>query len=206
MEGQYIQEMEALNIRDNQVNNEYGPHSGEASVATNPDGKGLRFSKRQVIFGILGVVAVLALIISVTFNIIQAGRRCQVDPGTSGASLRSQDWVEQEGMSYFFSKVEGDWNASLSDCLNRGASLAVIETAEEMVFIKKNRAPGELYWLGILREKVQEPFKRLDGSVFNSWYRIENEGHCAYLNEQVVSSTDCTNKRCWICKKRRHGS
>ncbi|XP_060094675.1 C-type lectin domain family 2 member B-like [Heteronotia binoei] len=129
----------------------------------------------------------------------------QADLGPSDASLCSQDWVTAGGVAYFFSKEEGDWNASQSYCSSCSGSLVAIENEQEMEFIMKNRDPAE-YWLGLQREKVRQPWKRTNGSVFKNWYSIQGDGLCAYLNDQVVSSTWCTNSRYWICKKILHGS
>ena len=42
-------------------------------------------------------------------------------------------WVGFQGKCYYFSDVESDWNSSREHCHRLGASLATIETEEEMV-------------------------------------------------------------------------
>ncbi|XP_054834610.1 early activation antigen CD69-like [Eublepharis macularius] len=179
--------------------------SSGPSGMTNADKGGPRFSKRSVISG--AIILMTLLIVAIGFIIFQAVKlsHCQVTPGPSDESSCSQDWVKTATAAYFFSTEEGDWNSSQNYCTSCSGSLVTIDNQQEMDFIMRKRGLAE-YWLGLWREKLQQPWKTPNGSPFNNWYTIEGGGLCAYLNDQVVSSTWCSNNRYWICKKVLHGT
>ncbi|KAG6922145.1 C-type lectin domain family 2 member D [Chelydra serpentina] len=76
------------------------------------------------------------------------------------------------GKCYYFSETEGNWTDSQSQCSVPGASLAVIDSEQEMVRLLCCR------------------------------FVIRGGGNCAYLNdEKGVSSSRCYMERRWICSK-----
>uniref|UniRef100_A0A8C4W073 C-type lectin domain-containing protein n=1 Tax=Gopherus evgoodei TaxID=1825980 RepID=A0A8C4W073_9SAUR len=62
-------------------------------------------------------------------------------------------WVGYGGKCYYFSEAEGDWNNSQSNCSSFSASLAEIDTPQEMAFIKRHKDLSE-HWIGLRREPV----------------------------------------------------
>ncbi|XP_077180693.1 C-type lectin domain family 2 member B-like isoform X2 [Paroedura picta] len=114
-------------------------------------------------------------------------------------------WLLYEGKCYLFSDAEGTWNSSQKNCTLYGASLVLLDTPEEMAFVRRYKSRTD-YWIGLRRKAVGEPWKWPDGSDFNKWFKIGADGLCAYLNYDAASSTWCHTLRNWICRKFLHAS
>uniref|UniRef100_A0A8C3RK38 C-type lectin domain-containing protein n=1 Tax=Chelydra serpentina TaxID=8475 RepID=A0A8C3RK38_CHESE len=112
---------------------------------------------------------------------------------------RSHVCSPEQGKCYYFSEAEGTWNNSQSHCSSFGASLAVIDTPQEMAFIKRHKGLSE-HWIGLRREPGQ-PWKWTNGTEFNLWFTVRAQGACAYLNDEAVTSSRCDTVRYWICSK-----
>nr|XP_042698577.1 C-type lectin domain family 2 member B-like [Chrysemys picta bellii] len=83
-------------------------------------------------------------------------------------------WIGYRGKCYYFSEAEENWNNSRSNCSVLGASLAVIDSEQDLV-----------------RRKT-DPF----------WgFPIRGGGNCAYLNDNGVSASRCITERHWVCNK-----
>ncbi|XP_039374875.1 C-type lectin domain family 2 member D-like [Mauremys reevesii] len=111
-------------------------------------------------------------------------------------------WVGYGGKCYYFSEAEENWNNSQSNCSSLGASLAAIDTLQDLDFLLRYK--GKLHhWIGLRREQeLGQPWKWVNGTEFNNLFPITADGDCAYLNdENRVSSLRCTSKRHWICSK-----
>uniref|UniRef100_A0A452GLX4 C-type lectin domain-containing protein n=1 Tax=Gopherus agassizii TaxID=38772 RepID=A0A452GLX4_9SAUR len=108
-------------------------------------------------------------------------------------------WVGYGGKCYYFSEAEGDWNNSQSNCSSFSASLAEIDTPQEMAFIKRHKDLSE-HWIGLRREPGQV-WKWTNGTEFNHWFKVRAQGECAYLNDEAVTSSWCDTVRYWICSK-----
>ncbi|XP_030399763.1 early activation antigen CD69-like isoform X2 [Gopherus evgoodei] len=78
-------------------------------------------------------------------------------------------WVGYQGKCYYFSEAKENWTYSQSNCSAHGASLAVIDSEQEMRFLR--RCKGKLdHWLGLWREQDQDPpWKWVNGTKFNNW-------------------------------------
>ncbi|CAM4637102.1 unnamed protein product [Lepidochelys olivacea] len=108
-------------------------------------------------------------------------------------------WMGYRGKCYYFSEREGSWTDSRSRCSAPGASLAGINSEQEMAFLLRHK--GVYDWIGLRREPGQ-PWKCTNGSEFNHLFQIRGGGDCAYLNdEKGVSSSRCYMGRRWICSK-----
>ncbi|XP_053156801.1 C-type lectin domain family 2 member D-like [Hemicordylus capensis] len=150
------------------------------------------------------VTAIFALC-SVCFNIILICENAKLkqlqgctQPPVDTSCL--QGWVRNEGMCFFFSQTEGTWNSSQSNCSSSGGSLVALDTQQEKEFVEHKRDLAE-YWINLRRENVEQSWKWPNGSFIHNWFTIKGEGFCAYLNDDVISSTYCDQKRYWICKK-----
>ncbi|XP_077688930.1 early activation antigen CD69-like, partial [Eretmochelys imbricata] len=108
-------------------------------------------------------------------------------------------WVGFGGKCYYFSEAEGNWNNSQRNCSSSSASLAAIDTQQEMAFIKRHKDLSE-HWIGLRREPGQ-PWKWTNGTEFNHWFTVRAHGECAYLNDEAVASSWCDTVRYWICSK-----
>ncbi|XP_065271153.1 C-type lectin domain family 2 member D-like [Emys orbicularis] len=108
-------------------------------------------------------------------------------------------WVGYRGKCYYFSEGEGNWESSQSHCSSLGASLAGIDTLQDLAFLM--RAKGTVYhWIGLRREESQ-PWKWVDGTEFNNMFEVRGGGYCAYLNDVAVISSRCQTEKNWICSK-----
>uniref|UniRef100_A0A8C3F7H8 C-type lectin domain-containing protein n=1 Tax=Chrysemys picta bellii TaxID=8478 RepID=A0A8C3F7H8_CHRPI len=78
-------------------------------------------------------------------------------PDPFGSPSCPHNWVGYGGKCYYFSEAGENWNNSQSNCSSFGASLAAIDTPQEMTFLL--RCKGKLdHWLGLRREQDQ-PWK-----------------------------------------------
>ncbi|XP_067402588.1 C-type lectin domain family 2 member B-like [Emydura macquarii macquarii] len=109
-------------------------------------------------------------------------------------------WIGYQGKCYYFSETENNWNNSQNNCSALGASLAVIDSKQEMAFMMRYKDTSE-YWIGLWREQEQQPWKWVNGSDFNNVFKIRGGGDCAYLNDDSVSSSRCISERNWVCSK-----
>ncbi|XP_039374623.1 C-type lectin domain family 2 member D-like [Mauremys reevesii] len=110
------------------------------------------------------------------------------------------DWIGYRGKCYYFSEVEGNWTYSQSNCSSLGASLAAIDTLQDLDFLQRCKGKPH-HWIGLRRDPGQ-PWKWVNGTEFNNLFPITADGDCAYLNdENRVSSLRCTSERHWICSK-----
>ncbi|CAM5097457.1 unnamed protein product [Natator depressus] len=104
------------------------------------------------------------------------------------------------GKCYYFSEMEGSWTDSRSRCSAPGASLAGIDSEQEMAFLLRHKGVRD-HWIGLRREQGQA-WKWANGTEFNHLFQIRGGGDCAYLkDEKGVSSSRCYMGRRWICSK-----
>uniref|UniRef100_A0A8C3I1T0 C-type lectin domain-containing protein n=1 Tax=Chrysemys picta bellii TaxID=8478 RepID=A0A8C3I1T0_CHRPI len=69
------------------------------------------------------------------------------------------------GKCYYFSEAEGNWNNSQRHCSSLGASLAGIDSEQEMAFLLRHKDAHD-HWIGLRREQSQ-PWKWTNGTEFN---------------------------------------
>ncbi|XP_075769523.1 uncharacterized protein LOC142823105 isoform X2 [Pelodiscus sinensis] len=104
-----------------------------------------------IIFGLLMAVIALAVL---------SGR----SPAAWGPCC-PDTWVGYLGKCYYFSKTEGNWPDSRSNCSALGASLAGIDTPQEMFFMQHSKGKFD-HWIGLWRHPDQ-PWKWANGTKFN---------------------------------------
>ncbi|CAI5767939.1 Hypothetical predicted protein [Podarcis lilfordi] len=80
-------------------------------------------------------------------------------------------------------------------------------------FLRRYKGPAD-YWIGLQKMNDQEPWKWIDGTIFNNWFKIWGGGECAYINHQSVASSSgraknpgsaanrLDDKRHWMCTER----
>ncbi|KAH1182786.1 C-type lectin domain family 2 member D-like [Mauremys mutica] len=111
-------------------------------------------------------------------------------------------WMGYRGKCYYFSETEGNWTYIERLCSSFGASLAGIDSEQELMFLLRHKDAHD-HWIGLRREQGQ-PWKWTNGTEFNHLFVIRGGGDCAYLNdEKGVSSSRCYMERRWICSKLR---
>lgn len=117
-------------------------------------------------------------------------------PASCGPSC-PDGWVGYRRKCYFFSETEGNWTDSRKQCSALNASLALIESEQELIFMLRFKVRTDP-WIGLRREPGQG-WKWANGLEFNTLFVIRGEADCAFLSEDTVSSSRCYTERNWIC-------
>ncbi|XP_037979340.1 C-type lectin domain family 2 member E-like [Motacilla alba alba] len=110
------------------------------------------------------------------------------------------DWIRYRGKCYYFSEVEGNWTSSQDNCSAFGASLAMLDSTEDLSFVMRYKGISE-YWVGLLREDEEQPWQWVNRSPLSHLFWIRGGGLCAYLDGNGLSSSHCSTERSWICNK-----
>ncbi|KAG8435798.1 hypothetical protein GDO86_013659 [Hymenochirus boettgeri] len=124
----------------------------------------------------------------------------QVSLSQCGAPC-GEDWIWYRGKCYYFSETYSDWDTSQSYCAFHNASLALIDSQEEMDFLRRFKGMKD-HWIGLHRDVNGESWVLADGSSFNNTFQITGESPCVSLNNVRINSVDCYGDRRWICNKR----
>ncbi|XP_053234658.1 C-type lectin domain family 2 member D-like isoform X2 [Podarcis raffonei] len=112
-------------------------------------------------------------------------------------------WIGYQRKCYYFSDSDRNWTSSQNYCASFNASLVVIDSQEEMSFLRRYKGPAD-HWIGLQKMNDQGPWKWIDGSIFNNGFEIRGGGESAYINRQGVASSSRLSKERWICSKPVH--
>ncbi|XP_044838867.1 C-type lectin domain family 2 member G-like [Mauremys mutica] len=74
-------------------------------------------------------------------------------------------WVGYRGRCYYFSEAKGNWNNSQRHCSCLDASLAGIDTLQDLAFLLCYKGNFD-HWIGLQRDPRQ-PWKWVNGTEFN---------------------------------------
>ncbi|XP_075268231.1 C-type lectin domain family 2 member B-like [Opisthocomus hoazin] len=110
------------------------------------------------------------------------------------------DWIGYRGKCYYFSEAEGNWTSSQDNCSALGASLAVLDSVEDLSFVMRYKGISE-HWLGLSREAEEQPWTWVNNSHLSPLFQIRGGGLCAYLNDNGLSSSRCSTERSWVCNQ-----
>ncbi|NWR04508.1 CLC2E protein, partial [Paradoxornis webbianus] len=110
------------------------------------------------------------------------------------------NWIWYRGKCYYFSEVEGNWTFSQDNCSALGASLAMLDSLEDLSFVMRYKGISE-HWIGLLREDEEQPWQWVNRSPLSHLFRIRGGGLCAYLDDNGLRSSHCSTERSWICNK-----
>ncbi|NWI02896.1 CLC2E protein, partial [Tichodroma muraria] len=110
------------------------------------------------------------------------------------------DWIRYRGKCYYFSEVEGNWTSSQDNCSALDASLAILDSMEDLSFVMRYKGISE-HWIGLLREDEEQPWQWVNRSPLSHLFQIHGGGLCAYLDDNGLSSSHCSTERSWICNK-----
>ncbi|KAM7116624.1 C-type lectin domain family 2 member B isoform 2-T2 [Molossus nigricans] len=113
-------------------------------------------------------------------------------------------WIGLKNNCYYFSKKEIDWNSSRNNCLTRQADLTVIDTTEEMEFLRQHKCTSDL-WIGLEMTENQKG-KWVNGNVFNNSFDVRGNEKCAYLSDDGVATARCYTERKWVCRSKKNTS
>ncbi|CAM4650996.1 unnamed protein product [Lepidochelys olivacea] len=146
------------------------------------------------------IVVSSALIAAIIALAVLASKLSSADLCPPAGPSCPDSWVGYRGKRYYFSEREGSWTDSQSCCSAPGASLAGIDSEQEMAFLLHHKGVYD-HWIGLRREQGQ-PWTWANGTKFRDLFQIRGGGDCAYLNnEKGVSSSRCYMERRWICSK-----
>ncbi|XP_044837814.1 C-type lectin domain family 2 member D-like [Mauremys mutica] len=168
---------------------------GNPESGGEPDnGRSCKLRKRAActVAVIIVLVILIAAVVALTVLVLKAQPQFM--------AWCSDGWIGYQGKCYYFSEAEENWNRSQRHCSVLGASLAVIDSEQDLAFMMRYKGVSE-HWIGLLREQEGQPWKWVNGSEFNSSFPIRGGGDCAYLNDGSVSASRCITERNWICSK-----
>ncbi|XP_051856119.1 early activation antigen CD69-like [Antechinus flavipes] len=108
-------------------------------------------------------------------------------------------WIGYQGKCYIFSSTTGSWSSSQNACSSYNSTLAQIDSAEDLIFLKRYAGNVE-HWIG-LRNKTGQSWQWTDGTEFSGWFSFRGSGNCVSLRNTEVSSVKCQKELHWICSK-----
>ncbi|XP_029768716.1 C-type lectin domain family 2 member B-like [Terrapene carolina triunguis] len=180
------------------------PPQGEGDLSDNekedyaPDAVFKNLSSRKAraaVTCLMSIMIILILILIVALAAVVS----RVPESLLSEPCCPDGWVGYRGKCYYFSEGEGNWESSQSHCSSLGASLAAIDTPQDLAFLMRYK--GRTYhWIGLRREESQ-PWKWVDGTEFNNMFEVKGGGSCAYLNDVAVISSRCQTEKNWVCSK-----
>ncbi|XP_066217288.1 early activation antigen CD69 [Saccopteryx leptura] len=121
------------------------------------------------------------------------------EPSGSHISSCPDDWVGYQRKCYFFSNTTENWNLAQNSCFKHGATLALIDSEKDMIFLKRYVGRAK-HWIG-MKNEIGQAWKWLNGKDFNNWFNLTGRENCAFLNSTEVSNTECGKNLHWICSK-----
>uniref|UniRef100_A0A8C8VLG4 C-type lectin domain-containing protein n=1 Tax=Pelusios castaneus TaxID=367368 RepID=A0A8C8VLG4_9SAUR len=108
-------------------------------------------------------------------------------------------WVGYRGKCYYFSEDRKDWASSQTRCSALNASLAVMDTRQDMDFMMRHCNLN--HWIGLQMDQ-QQHWKWANALwLLSCRFQIEGFGACAYLYQSMISSLGCNSEKHWICSK-----
>ncbi|CAM5159018.1 unnamed protein product [Eretmochelys imbricata] len=149
---------------------------------------------------VLAVALAVMFLVLITVLAVWRPKLPSADLGPLAGPACPDGWIGYRGKCYYFSEAERNWTYSLTYCSVLSASLAEINSEQEMAFLLHYKGRFD-HWIGLRRDPGQL-WKWASGTKFNNLFVIRGGGECAYLNdENGVSSLRCTSERHWICTK-----
>ncbi|KFQ22980.1 C-type lectin domain family 2 member E, partial [Mesitornis unicolor] len=110
------------------------------------------------------------------------------------------DWIGYRGKCWFFGEAEGNWTWGRDNCTVLGASLATLDSLEDLNFAMRFTGISE-NWIGLSRQNEEKPWEWVNGSRFSHLFRVHGDGLCASLGARGVDSSHCGAKNHWVCTK-----
>ncbi|XP_010606094.1 early activation antigen CD69 [Fukomys damarensis] len=120
-------------------------------------------------------------------------------PSASHVSPCPDAWVLYHRKCYFFSTTTKSWTSAKNSCSENGATLAVIDSEKDMIFLKRHVGGAE-HWIG-LKNGTGQTWKWTNGEEFNHWFNLTGTESCAFLNSREVSSAECGQSLHWVCSR-----
>ncbi|XP_073451677.1 C-type lectin domain family 2 member B-like isoform X2 [Aquarana catesbeiana] len=163
-------------------------------------------TKKHIVKNLLYLILAFVLINIVLFAALWTVRSARVSgkhdacPEVIFEAPCEDDWIWYRKKCYYFSKQYQEWQNSQDFCVSHNASLAFIDSQEELEFLQRFKGSSD-HWIGLKREDNGGPWMWTNGSVFNDTLHIDGVSPCVFLNRERVSSAACYSDRYWICNK-----
>ncbi|XP_062978380.1 C-type lectin domain family 2 member B-like [Elgaria multicarinata webbii] len=151
------------------------------------------------VIGSLLFNVILIIIIFVLAALVTSPGPCPTPP-TTPADYCPEGWIGYRRRCYYFVEAESNWTSSKINCSSFNASLAVVDSKEEMDVLRRYKSSAD-YWIGLQRDVETDPWKWINGTIFNNWFSIRGGGECAYMNHKGIGSSSCLIEQAWICSK-----
>ncbi|XP_019486092.1 PREDICTED: early activation antigen CD69 [Hipposideros armiger] len=175
------------------------PHATSPHFVTHHEGS----LQVPVPCAVLNVVIITVLIIAlIALSVGQyncPARYMYSEPSNGHISSCPDDWIGYNGKCYFISNLTSNWNLSQNSCFKHGATLALIDSEKDMIFLKRFAGRAE-HWIG-LKKDAEQKWQWSNDKEFNNWFNITGSESCAFLNSTEVSSRECGKNLHWICSK-----
>ncbi|XP_068111601.1 C-type lectin domain family 2 member B-like [Hyperolius riggenbachi] len=146
-----------------------------------------------VSFAVTNVILLTAMWMAVSVR----GRKDCFCPEVAPPPPCEDGWIWYKNKCYYFSETFQDWHKSRTFCFSHNASLALIDSEEELAFLKELEITS-YHWIGL---KKEDQWKWANGSLFNSMFTIHGASSCVFLSHKRVTSAPCYADRYWICNK-----
>ncbi|KAM6417253.1 C-type lectin domain family 2 member B-like [Pluvialis apricaria] len=143
---------------------------------------------------IAGIVIAVGVILLLTWITLNPPKLPQLEPCPD-------DWLYYKKKCYYHSegKSMADWNSSQESCSDYGASLAVIDSHQELNFIMYRIRITD-FWIGLRRKGNK--FFWVNGESFNTnlfHVNTTNDGDCVHIDSAFISTRKCSSLRNWLC-------
>ncbi|XP_069837883.1 C-type lectin domain family 2 member D-like [Dendropsophus ebraccatus] len=109
-------------------------------------------------------------------------------------------WIWYKKKCYYFSTNISEWEKSQDFCATRSASLAVVDSPQELSFMIRYKGSPD-HWIGLKRENNTLPWVWTNGSIFTETFQIAGVSDCVLVNSGRISSASCYSDKHWICSK-----
>nr|AQY17479.1 NKR-P1B isoform 4 [Mus musculus] len=102
--------------------------------------------------------------------------------------------------------VSNTWEEGQADCGRKGATLLLIQDQEELRFLLDSiKEKYNSFWIGLRFTLPDMNWKWINGTTFNSdVLKITGDtenGSCASISGDKVTSESCSTDNRWICQK-----
>ncbi|XP_060098630.1 C-type lectin domain family 2 member B-like [Heteronotia binoei] len=141
---------------------------------------------------------VFVIIIVIIVMAAKETRPCSPHPFL-GKTACPQYWIGYHGKCYYMSNIEKDWNSSEAECSTFDATLALIDSLEDMHFLVNLTRPVH-HWIG-LSKQTGLMWKWQNGTEFDDQFLVRGDNACAYLDDTGVSSTRCSLEKNFLCSQ-----
>ncbi|CAH7470310.1 C-type lectin domain family 5 member A isoform X2 [Phodopus roborovskii] len=160
--------------------------------------------RSMIISGLIIVVikAVGMTLFLLYFSQIFAGNNEGIMPTRSYGTACPTDWDFHQGDCFFFSTSESSWENGRDDCVARGSTLAIVDTAEKLKYLQ-DIADAEKYFVGLRRQSRERHWRWINNSAFSGNVTNESQNfHCVTIGlTKTFDAASCDISYRWICEK-----